>query len=539
MKTNQMLRTLTLSALSLAMAACSSIPKKLDTSTPILAVPNVALDSSYPVLDNETISVAEAPSVASMRWQEFYADPKLKSLIELALENNKDLQKALLAIQSAKAQYQITDSADLPRVGLAGGATRSARSGDANSMAGYNVNLAMSSYELDLWGKVASQKEQALHNFLATNAAKDSVQISLISAVAQAYVNLSYALAQRQLAVETLKTREHSLMITQRRFSAGIDSKSPSLQAESSLEAAKLAIYSADTGILQARNALQLLLGTPVPNQLLPEMAVNNITTQTLFSTGLPSELLYYRPDIVQAEHALKAAGANINVARAAYFPSISLSTSVGLGSSSLSDLISSSALGWSLGPSISLPIFDAGNRRANYEMAQIAQKSALVSYEKAIQTAFKEVADVLAVRATIGHQLESQYKLQKNYQQTYNIAHARFRAGLDNYLNVLDAERTLFANQQGILQLELQKALSQVQLYQALGGGASLTADQIAEFETQKNAMRTANLANQSQSSEPIVIESKVVESDEQPKIAQPAPEPVPNIAQPTQSAR
>lgn len=510
------MRLLTLSTLTVAMAACSSIPKKVDTTTPIVAKPNVVLDSSYPVYDTQTISVAEAPSVAALRWQEFYADAKLKELIELALANNKDLQKAALVVQNARAQYQITDITDKPKIGLAGGASRSAGRGDANPANSFSVNLALSSYELDLWGKIDSQKEQALQSYLATNAAKDAVQISLISGVAQAYVNLSYALAQRQLALETLKTREHSLMITQRRFSAGIDSKSPSLQAESSLEAAKLAIYAADTQLLQARNAMQLLLGTSVPERLLPDMAVNNIATQTLFSAGLPSELLRYRPDILQAEHALKAAGANINVARAAYFPSISLASSVGFGSNSLSNLIGASGFGWSIGPSVSLPIFDAGARKANHEMAQIAEKSALVSYEKAIQSAFKEVADVLATRATLEHQLESQYKLQKNYQQTYNIAHARFRAGLDNYLTVLDAERSLFANQQSILQLELQKILSQVHLYHVLGGGATVGAELIADESTQAAASTPATLAT----TEQIIKADEVVAPDEKLKM-------------------
>lgn len=534
MKTTHTVRIFGLTALAVSMAACSTIPKKIDTSKPVLAVPNVKLDQSYEVLDKDTISTAEAPSVASMRWQDYYTDAKLKALIQLALDNNKDLQKSVLAVQSARAQYQITEASGLPTVGASGGATRSANNRvDANPSTAYNVNLAMSSYELDLWGKVASQKEQALHEYLATNAAKDAAQISIISSVAQGYANLAYAVAQRKLAVATVKTREHSLMINQKRFGAGVDSKTPSLQAEASLESAKLAVYQADTGILQARNALQLLIGMPVPNELLPDIFVNNttevspITSQTLFSAGLPSELLYYRPDIIQAEHSLKAAGANINVARAAYFPSISLASNIGFSSSSLDNLLKSSAFGWSFGPSVSLPIFDAGARRANYEVAQIAQKSALVSYEKAIQTAFKEVGDVLATRATLGSQLEAQYRLQRNYQQTYDIAHARFRSGLDNYLTVLDAERSLFANQQGILQLELQNMISQIELYQVLGGGANLTAEQITEFNRQKQAMKTAELATNQQ------VAPTTIETGTGTQITQPTPETIP-VAEP-----
>lgn len=524
MKTLKIMRILTVSALTLSMAACHSFPKKINSQAPVMAVPNVPMNDAYKVYDADTISAFEAPSVASLRWQDFYTDPKLKALIELALNNNKDLQSAILAVQSARAQYQITEISTLPTVGASVGATRSANHRkDANPSTEYNIGLAMSSYELDLWGKVASQKQQALHRYLATNAAKDAAQISIISSVAQGYVNLAHALAQRQLAWQTLQTREHAMMITQKRFEAGIDSKSPSLQAASSLESARLAVYGADTSILQARNALQLLIGRPVPNELLPtigqDMHIGNITSQTLFSTGLPSELLYYRPDIIQAEQNLKAAGANINVARAAYFPSISLASNIGFSSNSLDNLLKSSVLGWSFGPSISLPIFDAGARRANYQVAEVAQQSALVNYEKAIQNAFKEVSDVLAERATLGQRIDAQLRLQDNYRQIYDIAYARFRSGLDNYLTVLDAERSLFANQQGILQLELAKLVGQIQLYQVLGGGANLSAEQITEFERQKQAMKTAELATNQQA-------KPAVETPTAEQIAQPAPQ-------------
>lgn len=469
--------------LVLQMSACSTIPKPAKTIT---ANSNIK-DEAYLVLDQQTMSTAQAPSLASIRWQDFYADPKLKALIEIGLNHNKDLQKAILAIQNSRAQYQITKDSDMPAIGASGRVTRSATPIDHNPSTGYYVGLAMPSYEIDFWGKIANAKDAALHDYLATNSAKDVVQISLISNIAQGYVNLSYALAQRQLAVNTLKTREHSLNITNKRFEAGVDARSPSLQAESSLEVAKLAIYQADTSIIKARNALQLLLGAPIPNDLMPDMAINNITTQTLFNAGLPSELLYYRPDIIQAEHRLKAAGANINVARAAYFPSISLSGNFGFSSSSLMDLLKTGTFGWSIMPSISLPIFDSNHRRANYEMAQIAQKNALITYENAIAIAFKEVADVLANRATLDKQLQSQYKLQNNYEQLYKIAYARFRSGVDDYLGVLDAERSLFTNQQNILNLELQKLLSQIQLYQALGGGATLNAAQDKPTKTAK----------------------------------------------------
>lgn len=516
----KIMRLFTLSALTLAVGACSTIPPKAPLN--VVAEPNVPMDKSYEVLDKETISVPESPSVALLRWQDFYADDKLKALIQMGLNHNKDLEQAVLAIQSAKARYQIAEANMFPTIATSGSVSRGASVQDRNASTGYNVGLGMSSYELDLWGKVSSAKESALHEYLATNANKDTVQISLISNIAQGYVNLSYAIAQRQLALETLKTREHSLFINKKRFEAGIDAKNPSLQAEASLEAVRLDIYKADTSILQLRNALQLLIGLPVPNELMPDMAVNKITSPSVFNAGLPSELLYYRPDIVKAEHALKSAGANINVARASYFPSIRLSGELGYRSSSLSDLLSSSAFGWSVGPSLSLPIFDAGARRANYEVAQVAQKQALSSYEKAIQTAFNEVGDVLATRATIGQQLQTQYRLQNNYQETYKIAHARFRSGLDNYLNVLDAERSLFANQQAILSLEQQQVISQIRLYQVLGGGASLSAEQIAEFDKQRQAMQTANLATR----QDVMKNAQPDVADDGVKLVQPKPD-------------
>ena len=221
----------------------------------------------------------------------------------------------------------------------------------------------------------------------------------------------------------------------------------------------------------------------------------NSTNIQGAFNAGLPSELLRYRPDVLQAEYSLKAAGANINVARAAYFPSISLAGRVGAASSDLENLFKNSAVGWSFGPSISVPIFDAGQLDANYEVAKVEQDQALNRYEKSIQTAFKEVADVLANRATLDLQLDSQYKLQDNFDQTYQIAQARFRAGLSNYLDVLDAERSKFAAQQSILELEQAKVISQVELYQVLGGGANLVEGTVIPVSEHSNIVDLVNL--------------------------------------------
>lgn len=486
-------RLIGLTALALSMAACNTIPKA--DMRPVLAEPNVPIEQTYGAFDKETVSSANQASIAGQRWQEFYSDERLKGLIALGLENNKDFESARLAIEKARAQYQITDLNDLPRIDGSGGYTRQAQNRtDKNPNSSYKVNLGLANYELDFWGKIASLKEQALQNFLATTAAKDTTQISLISNIAQSYANLSYSLAQLKLAEATVESREKSLFIADKRFEAGIDPKLPSLQASASLENARLAVLQAQSSILRSRNALQFLAGGPIPTNLIPAPAVSNITSQQIFSAGLPSELLRYRPDVLEAEYSLKAAGANIEVARASYFPSISLASSVGVSSGSLDDLFKSGSVGWSFGPSISVPIFDAGRLDANYDVAKIEREQTLANYERSIQTAFREVSDVLATRATLGDQLAAQYRLQDNFEQTYQIADARFKAGIANYLDVLDAQRSLFSTQQGILDLELQKIISQIELYQVLGGGANLDVPTVIPVP-HKNLVQLVNL--------------------------------------------
>ncbi len=488
-------RLLGLTALAFSMAACNTIPKA-DTR-PILAVPNIPIEQTYGAFDKETVSSAEQASLASQRWQNFYSDERLKGLIALGLENNKDFESARLAIEKARAQYQITDINDLPRIDGNAGYSRARQRGQTGD--NYNVNLGLANYELDFWGKIASLKDQALQNFLSTTAAKDATQISLISNIAQSYANLSYSLAQLQLAEATVESREKSLFIASKRFEAGIDPKLPSLQSSASLENARLAVLRAQSSILKSRNALQFLVGGPIPTNLIPTPAVSNITSQQVFSAGLPSELLRYRPDVLQAEYNLKAAGANIEVARASYYPSISLASNIGLSSGSLNDLFKSGSVGWSFGPSISVPIFDAGRLDANYDVAQIERKQTLAGYERSIQTAFREVSDVLATRATLGEQLEAQYRLQDNFEQTYQIADARFKAGISNYLDVLDAQRSLFSTQQGILDLELQKIISQIELYQVLGGGANLDVPTVIPVPQHRNLVQVVNAATNS----------------------------------------
>lgn len=458
--------------------SCSSINAyKTTPNIDVTAYPNIPITTPYKTLDNKTVSNEQTRSIATKRWTEFYDDAKLKALIDIALSNNKDFKLMLHNIEQVGMQYQITQVQDIPSVISQTGITRSANHAlDKNPSNRYNIGLGLSNYEIDFWGRIANLKGQAFQTYLATKAGKESAQIILVSNLAQTYVNLSYAMAQLQLAQATVSSREKSLTLMQARFNAGVDDKTPSLQSQAALENAKTSVYDATTQILKLKNAMRLLLGVPtIPEEFLPTPAISNLTSSSIYQAGLPSELLLYRPDILQAEHSLKAAGSNVLAARAAYFPVIQLSSQVGFASGELKNLFKSSSFSWSFGPSISIPLIDAGRLDANYEVAKIAQQKALTTYEKTIQTAFREVSDVLAERATLEQKLTSQYKLQDVFQETHMIAMARFKAGLTNYLSVLDAQRSLFANQQGILALEQQKLLTQIRLYQVLGGGSNI----------------------------------------------------------------
>lgn len=461
-----------------ALSSCSSINAyKTTPNIDVTAYPNIPITTPYETLDKKTVSNEQTRSIATKRWTEFYDDAKLKALIDIALRNNKDFKLMLHNIEQVGMQYQITQVQDIPSVVGQTGVTRSANHAlDKNPSNRYNIGLGLSNYEVDFWGRIASLKGQAFQTYLATKAGKESAQIILVSNLAQTYVNLSYAMAQQQLAEATVASRKKSLSLMQARFNAGVDDKTPSLQSQAALENAKTSVYDATTQILKLKNAMRLLLGVPnIPEEFLPTPAISNLTSDNIYQAGLPSELLLYRPDILQAEHSLKAAGSNVLAARAAYFPVIQLSSQVGFASGELKNLFQSSSFSWSFGPSISIPLIDAGRLDANYEVAKIAQQKALTTYEKTIQTAFREVSDVLAERATLEQKLTSQYKLQDVFQETHMIAMARFKAGLTNYLSVLDAQRSLFANQQGILALEQQKLLTQIRLYQVLGGGSNI----------------------------------------------------------------
>ncbi|WP_104500550.1 multidrug efflux RND transporter AdeIJK outer membrane channel subunit AdeK [Acinetobacter indicus] len=474
-------RGIAVSALALALTACQSMrgPEP---------VAQANIPSSY--------SNASGSSVAEQGYKDFFADQRLLQVLDLALTNNRDLRTAALNIQRAQQQYQITENNQLPTIGASGSVLRQdtmSNQGRGPSTS-YNVGLGVTAYELDFWGRVRSLRDNALDNFLATQSARDATQIALIGQVSQAWLSYSFANANLKLAEQTLKAQLESYNLNKKRFDVGIDSELPVRQAQISVETARNDVASYKTQVAQAQNLLNLLVGQPVPANLLPAQRITRITSNTAIGAGLPSDLLVNRPDVRAAEYRLSAAGANIAAARARLFPTISLTGSAGYASADLSDLFKSGNFVWSIGPSLDIPIFDWGTRQANIRISETDQQIALSDYEKSIQTAFREVNDALAVRENIGDRIAAQRRLVEATNTTYRLSEARFRAGIDSYLTVLDAQRASYAAEQGLLLLEQANLNNQVELYKTLGGGLKAnTSDQVTQQPSVAEQRRAA----------------------------------------------
>lgn len=459
---------------ALSLGGCASMAPKYER--PAAPVP-VALPSSAASHPTAPAAPAAKP-VADIPWRDFFVDPRLQKLIELALESNRDLRIAALSIDRFRALYDIRRSDLLPKVDASASATIQrvpedlTSSGKANTTAQYLVGLGISSYEVDLFGRVASLKDQALEQYLATEQARRSVQISLVSQVAAAYLTLAADRERLQLARETHVNQQESYRLTKNRFEAGISSALDLNQAQTSVDAARLDIARYTTLVAQDENALSLLVGSGVPAELLPGPLSASVIPLKDISPGVSSEVLLGRPDILQAEGELKGANANIGAARAAFFPRITLVSAVGLGSDELSGLFKAGSFAWSFAPRITLPIFDAGSNRANLLVAEVDRDLAVARYEKSIQTAFREVADVLAQKGTIEEQLAAQQSLSDAAAESHRLSVARYEKGVDSYLQVLDAQRSLYAAQQGVIGVRLTRLANQVSLYKALGGG-------------------------------------------------------------------
>ncbi|MEB5475800.1 AdeC/AdeK/OprM family multidrug efflux complex outer membrane factor [Acinetobacter sp. ESL0695] len=456
-------RSIAVSSLAFALAACQS-----------MRGPEPVVKSDIPT--DYATQHSSGVSIAEQGYKDFFSNPQLVKVIDLALQNNRDMRTAILNIQKAQAQYNITENNRLPTLGTSAefdrSRSKSVLTGQPVTGNVYSAGLAVTSYELDFWGRLKSLKDAALDSYLAMQSTRDATQISLISQVAEAWLQYSYANANLKLAEDTLKTQMQAYNLNKKRFDVGIDSEVPLRQAQISVETARADVGTYRTQAAQAQNALNLLVGQSVPTELLPNSTIRSVTNEKTFATGLSSDLLNNRPDIQQSAYSLSAAGANIGAAKAQLFPTISLTSSAGLASSELSDLFKSGSFIWSVAPSLNLPIFDWGTRKANVKISKVNQELALASYEKTIQTAFKEVSDALATRANIGERLDAQRSLVSATNRTYQLSNARYRAGVDGYLNVLTAQKDAYTAQQALLSLELSNLNNQIELYKTLGGG-------------------------------------------------------------------
>lgn len=423
-------------------------------------------------------SQGSGSAAADIGWRNFFADARLQKLIELSLANNRDLRVAALNIEKARAQYQIQRAAQLPTLNLAAGESASRTPGDLNSTGistvsrQYSANVGFSSYELDFFGRVRSLRDAALEQYLGTEEARRSSQISLVADVAGAWLALAADSERLDLARRTLESRQSSLQLTQRSFELGSASQLSLSQAQTGVESARADVARYTSQVAMDRNALLVLVGTTPPADLLPANLTGQVASVSELPTGLPSETLQHRPDVRQAEHVLQASYANIGAARAAFFPSISLTASLGTASRELSGLFDTGSRAWSFVPQLRLPIFDGGSNRANLEVAQADRDIKLAQYEKAIQIAFREVADALAQQSTLDEQLAAQTALVDASKRSYELSEARFRKGVDSYLTLLDAQRTLYTAEQGLIAVRQSRQGNLVTLYKVLGGG-------------------------------------------------------------------
>ncbi|WP_394754914.1 efflux transporter outer membrane subunit [Rhodoferax sp.] len=459
-------RSLAALATATVLAGCSMIPVYERPVAPVAA--------QWPGPTNPTSNETGTPA-AELAWQDFVGDARLRELIRLALLNNRDLRVAVLNMEQVRATYQIRRADQFPTLNLgATGLRQPASNGSGTISNVYTAGLAMASWEIDFFGRVASLKESALAQFLASDEARKAAQTSLIAAVASTWLSLQTNDELLALTQRTLATRDDSLRLTKLRLDNGAASALDFRQAESLTAQARAT--QAQQRRLRALdvNALTLLIGQPLPDALIAPAVDAAAAVFRDVPAGLPSDLLTRRPDIRQAEQQLIAANANIGAARAAFFPRISLTASAGTASSELSGLFKSGGWGWTLAPQALLPIFDAGRNRANLNSSNVGRDIAVAQYEKAIQSAFREVADALAGRATLDEQMQAQQVQLDAEADRFRLADLRYRNGIASYLDLLDAQRSLFAIQQGVAQTKLAYLQNQVTLYKTLGGGAS-----------------------------------------------------------------
>lgn len=464
-------RFLLQSLVIVSLGGCTLAPEYLRPAAPV-----PAMWPSGPAYE-DTLTEAGAPTAAATHWRVFFADSRLQQIIDTALRNNLDLRMAALNVERARAIYGIQRVQLLPTVDAAGSYYKARipfdLSGNEESptVEQFDVNLGITAWEIDFFGRLRSLKDKALEEYLATEQGRRSVRISLVSGVAGAYLVYASDRERLRLAESTLEAQEASYNLIQRRHEVGLAGELDLRQAQTRVDSARVDTARFTRLVAQNENALNLLAGSPVPKELLPE-DLSTVSLRADISPGISSEVLLRRPDILQAEGLLKAANANIGAARAAFFPRISLTAAFGTASGDLSRLFRPGQDAWTFAPQIVTPIFDARTWWA-LKATKVDREIAVTQYEKSIQTAFREVADALATRGTVDDQLAAQESLVHASSETYRLSNARYQKGIDNFLVVLDSQRSLYEAQQGLITVNLARLGNQVRLYAVLGGGA------------------------------------------------------------------
>ena len=455
------------------LAACSMAPHYNRPEAPVAAT--WPTGPAY----KEVMEKPADKAVADTPWQEFFVNPQLRKLIDLALANNRDLRVATLNIERSRAQYRIQRSDQFPKVDADTSANYQRLAEDFSgtglplNLHQYTIGLGVSSYELDLFGRVKNLSEQALQQFFASGEARRSLQISLVAEIAANYLTLAADRELLKLAKDTLMSQQASYQLIRRRYESGVSSALDLHQAQISVDTARVDVTRFTTFVAQDENGLNLVVGSTVPSSLLPGALSETLIALKDLQPGLPSDVLLSRPDILEAEALLKATHANIGAARAAFFPRITLVSSVGFGSNDLSGLFTDGSSVWQFAPRISLPIFNAGSNQANLKVAEVDRDRAVAQYEKAIQTAFREVVDALALRGIINDQVAAQQSLTDAAGASYRLSQARYDEGSDSYLNVLDSQRSLYGSEQNLIRVRLARLTNLVTLYKVLGGGS------------------------------------------------------------------
>ena len=468
-------------AATTALAGCSLIPTYERPAAPVEAA--YPQGDAYPAANG----AGQVPPAAELGWREYFADPRLQRLIDVALQNNRNLRVAALNVEAYRAQYRIQRADLFPQVGVAAQGTRQRVPADLSATgqrvisSSYGVSLGTTVWEIDLFGRLRSLSQAALEQYFASDEAQRSTHIALVASVANAYLTLRADEAQLNLTRETLGTYERTYNLTRRSYEEGISSRLDLRQSQTQVENARASLSRYTRLVAQDTNALTLLLGASLPADLPEGLPLDGKLVADV-PAGLPSDLLQNRPDILAAEHRLLSANADIGAARAAFFPSISLTASAGTASRQLSGLFDAGSGTWLFSPQINLPIFTAGSLSASLDYARIQKDINVATYEQTVQSAFREVADGLAARGTYTEQLEAQVRLVEASRDYFQLAEGRYRTGVDNYLTLLDAQRQLFAQQQVLIDSRLNQLTSEVNLYKALGGGWNEVTAQAAD---------------------------------------------------------